>query len=98
MSKFFIFLRAQVFIPTVSLAVTALSIVSANAHQTNLDCDRAVETYQAVTEFDKEAVKKGLQICGTPAMMARAQMRVACNTVSKVRTGTDKMLSEQEPQ
>ena len=64
--------------PTHFLAVVMCLILPASANQTTLDCDKAVANYRAITEFDKQAVKAGHRICGTPALMARDQMRISC--------------------
>ena len=97
MRKFFTFLRAQLIRPTVSLAVTTLSIFPASAHQTTLDCDRAVANYRIIAEFDKRAIENGYLICGTPALMAKDQIRVACSKVNKVHIGQNTILGEQNP-
>jgi len=71
-------IRKRAVQPTYFLAVTVFLIPPASANQTTLDCDKAVANYRAITEFDKRAVREGHRICGTPALIAREQMRVAC--------------------
>ena len=77
-------LRNRAAQPTHFFAVTMFLILPASANQTTSDCDKAIANYQAITEFDKQAVKERLQICGTPALIAREQMRVACMVVETI--------------
>jgi len=71
-------IRKRAVQPTYFLAVTVILILPASANQTTLDCDKAVANYRAITEFDEQAIKAGHRICGTPALIAREQVRVAC--------------------
>lgn len=78
-----LFLRHQ-FLRTIAyLAVTASSIIPASAHQITLACDKAVANYLAIAEFDKQAVREGHRICGTPALRVREQVRIACPKVKQ---------------
>lgn len=65
------------------LALIGLFVLPASADQTALDCDKAVANYWVIAEFDNQAVREGYRICGTPALMAKNQMRVACSRVGR---------------
>jgi hypothetical protein len=67
------------------LALIGVSMIPASAEQSLIECNRAVFDYRAITGFDKTAATEGSWICGTSALMAKHQMRVAC---SKVTTQT----------
>ena len=64
------------------LTLIGVSMLPASAEQSLLNCNKAVFDYKVVTEIDKQAVKEGQWICGTPALMAKHKIRVACSKVT----------------
>jgi hypothetical protein len=65
------------------VGVATLTMLPASAEQSLLDCNKAISTYTAVTDFDRNAVEKGQWICLTPVLMARDEMQTACSKVRK---------------
>ena len=64
------------------LALIGVSMLPASAEQSLLNCNKAVFDHRATTEIYKQAVKEGQWICGTPALMAKHKIRVACSKVT----------------
>ena len=64
------------------LILIGVSMLPASAEQYLLNCNKAVFDHRAVIEIYKHLVKEGQWICGTPALMAKHKMRVACSKVT----------------